>query len=1426
MRITWKTWTGIVGILVVGFIILSARINATASGISQESPQNACALLDNPSQRALMSGMFETKLLLECGRANELGQVTSQLNLQTPLVGTDVQVNDRTGESGTATTQSETSLALNENTGTLCSGFNDGYGGVVAGTGYTGFSSSTDGGLTFVDHGGLGSSSFGDPSIIWRKNDGKFYIGTIHASGMGFWRSDDDCTTFTFVGNPHLGGGDDKELFAVDNNVSSPFYGRIYMAWTDFNAGARIYAIHSDNGTTWSSPVALSTSGVSVQGAWPVVAPNGDVYVGWVRWNPYPTGPIDIEIVRSTNGGVSFTPVTNPLTGGVNPRDNTATSACGRPALNGNIRYLPSPQLTVSPNGDLHVAYVRDPDGNGTGDVINTYYRRSTDDGATWGPEIQTNDDGTTTDQFFPTLSSGPTGRLVSTWYDRRLDTANNYLFDYYMRVSNDGGTTWLPSQRVSDVSSPVYNDPNLATCYHGDYDQQTQDAASVYIQWSDDRNTVSSHADPDVWVDQHAFYPDFTLAVTPETQAVCTPDDAVYTVNIGQVQGYSDPVTLSTSGEPAGTSVNFSTNPVTPPGSSTLTIGNTGAAAAGSYLIDVTGTAPTSTHTTQIALDVSTAVPGSPTLTAPANGATNIPTQPTFQWDAVSGAASYFIEIATDAGFTNLVDSASVATTSYTPGSPLNTSTTYYWRVTASNACGDGAVSTTFTFTTLAAPGDCSIGQLPNPLLAEGFESGATPPGWSHSGTGDTWAASTLQVYAGTYAFRGQDPATVSEQYLYTPPIVLPADEFPLSLQFWNYQEIEDRTGGCYDGALLDISTDGGSTWTQIETGLLTDPYEGPISTTFGNPRGGDNAWCGDPQAFLESVIDLNAYAGQTIQFRFGMTSDNSVSRPNGGWFLDEVVVQSCVPDTLPVIEVAPASLSSAQGPDTLVTQTLTISNTGDAALNWSITEDLDTPARGQGTPARLGTPPARPTPLNPAPFLGGIVADPSFEAGTPNPFWSEASTNFGTPLCDPGSCGLGGGSGPHTGNWWAWFGGITIYEEGSVAQNVTLPNGSATLSFWLEVPVACNNPTDYLEVLVDSTQVFLVDGTSPLCGVVGYSLQTVDLSAYADGGSHALEFHSEIFGGAAVTNFFVDDVAIEVTAPPALCSAPEDLPWVSVNPAAGSTAPGSASAVAVVFDTTGLSTGTYTGTLCVSSNDVSHPLVTVPLTLTVETPVYGVSLGADAAAAGLAGSPVTYTLAVENTGNVADSFALTVSGNAWPTSVTPSSVTLNAGASTSVVVAVDVPAGATAGDSDAATVTATSQGDGSVSDSATFTTTAQTRGVALAAAQSGTGAPGTLVTYTLTVANTGSLADTYAVTVSGNGWTTTVAPSSVPLNGGATATLTVVVSIPAGAADGETDSATVTVTSQAEAALSASVVLTTTAQSSFSIFLPIVTR
>lgn len=387
---------------------------------------------------------------------------------------------------------------------------------------------------------------------------------------------------------------------------------------------------------------------------------------------------------------------------------------------------------------------------------------------------------------------------------------------------------------------------------------------------------------------------PSFTMQLDPTTLNVCTTATASVPVNItaGSILAFNTPVTLSVAGNPAGTTTSFSTNPITPlPGNSTLTLGNLGSAAAGTYTVSVTGTAGAEVKTRDVALTAFTANPGSFALAAPLDSAMNVALSPVLSWSAATQLAQYKVEIATDLAFTNIVYTANTTAISHTVGTALSSATHYYWRVTARNTCGDTLSSSTFSFTTLPLPGDCAVGSTPTAVYSTDFEGDNSA--WTISGT-PVWAISGARTHSGTKAFLGQDVASASDQRLVSPAIVLPAAQAPLSLLFWNHQTLEDRTGGCYDGALLEISTNAGDTWTQMSGAQLqVGPYSGPIAS--GNPAVGLQAWCGDPQDWTRYVVDLNSFAGQTVQFRFRMTTDGSVGRLPDGFYLDDVSVQAC---------------------------------------------------------------------------------------------------------------------------------------------------------------------------------------------------------------------------------------------------------------------------------------------------------------------------------------------------------------------------------------------------------------------------------------------------------------------------------------------------------------------------------------------------
>jgi hypothetical protein len=366
---------------------------------------------------------------------------------------------------------------------------------------------------------------------------------------------------------------------------------------------------------------------------------------------------------------------------------------------------------------------------------------------------------------------------------------------------------------------------------------------------------------------------------------------------------GYTSPVTLSVSGNPTSTTTVFGTNPVTPTGSSTLTIGNTGAAAAGSFTVQVSASSSAGPKSKTVTLNISTAAPGVPTLSAPANEATGQAVSPTFSWSAVDQAQSYDLDIATDAFFGNIVHSATGLTGTSYSGATLSAGTVYFWRVRAVNACQNGSYSAVYHITTLPQPGACTGTQAT--LYSTGFETGAD--GWTHSGTGDLWAISTANPKEGAQAWRAPDPASVSDQRLVSPAVVLPSGTDLLSLSFWHVPVMESNGSICFDGGVLEITSDGGSVWTPVpDAQWMAGAYNGTISSTYDNPLAGLNSWCGTSTVYRNSIANLNSYAGQTVQFRFRAGSDTSVSKT--GWDVDAVTVQSCKIIVRDVLNFLPA--------------------------------------------------------------------------------------------------------------------------------------------------------------------------------------------------------------------------------------------------------------------------------------------------------------------------------------------------------------------------------------------------------------------------------------------------------------------------------------------------------------------------------------
>jgi len=175
-------------------------------------------------------------------------------------------------------------------------------------------------------------------------------------------------------------------------------------------------------------------------------------------------------------------------------------------------RHMGWGDIGAGPGGVIHYAYAQ----GTTSDAGDIYYTRSTDNGATWSTAIRLNADSGTRLQWQPSLSVSPAGHVFVSWYDARNTSGTAY--ERWGRVSNDNGLTWQADDVISDAPSPLplQPDPNVNTCYTGDYDRSFADGNAFFTAWVDGRVAVNGVPQQDVFLDRITDVPlHLTLTAT-----------------------------------------------------------------------------------------------------------------------------------------------------------------------------------------------------------------------------------------------------------------------------------------------------------------------------------------------------------------------------------------------------------------------------------------------------------------------------------------------------------------------------------------------------------------------------------------------------------------------------------------------------------------------------------------------------------------------------------------------------------------------------------------------------------------------------------------------------------------------------------------------------------------------------------------------
>ena len=202
---------------------------------------------------------------------------------------------------------------------------------------------------------------------------------------------------------------------------------------------------------------------------------------------------------------------------------------------------------------------------------------------------------------------------------------------------------------------------------------------------------------------------PTFSMGLDPDAIGACVPEggseEYAVNVDVGALGDYTGTVALSAAGEPAGVGTAFDPTSVAVPGSSELTLTIDGSASAGSGSITVSGDDGDDVIERELALVIDEPLLQGPALNAPGDGATDTTLEPEFEWDGLSDVVEYRIQVATDAGFSDLVHDEVVEETGFLVDDELDTGTEYFWRVTGINLCGDGEWSDVFSFTTRLEP-------------------------------------------------------------------------------------------------------------------------------------------------------------------------------------------------------------------------------------------------------------------------------------------------------------------------------------------------------------------------------------------------------------------------------------------------------------------------------------------------------------------------------------------------------------------------------------------------------------------------------------------------------------------------------------------------------------------------------------------------
>ena len=549
---------------------------------------------------------------------------------------------------------------------------------------------------------------------------------------------------------------------------------------------------------------------------------------------------------------------------------------------------------------------------------------------------------------------------------------------------------------------------------------------------------------------------------------------------------------------------------------------------------------------------EITPEVPGAPTLSVPADLATNVNEYTTFTWTApTTGGVPTGYKLYCDTNSTPTTLIADLNALTYTLTTPLAYNTTYYWTVLAYNGAGNGPTATVRSFTTRADPTIYTFpwvedfGTTTNfpPLnwsRLTGLYPSETPTSTTSGWTYDDFA--NVVTSPQNMSARLNIWSTSTKYWLVTPPIAIPGAgyelKFDLALTTYSGIATPPTPGNQPDDRFLVLISD---------NPMMTNPTVLREWNNSGSAYVYDNI---SPSG-ENHIISLNAYSGTKYIAFYG---ESTVSNGDNNVYVDNVTVRET--PAAPIFSYSPTSIAFgttfANTPTAY--QNVTVTNTGSGIINLAVADvniiGTDAAMFNVNTanlPAALSTGQSVTIPVryNPTAIgnhtatlrmvynatnydvalsgnaLGENALYESFEGATfPPAGWATATTPWEiyTYYAHTGTKSVK--SGYTSGTWWL------------MTPTLAIEDGANTLTFWYRdysESSSWDYPDEYTYVMLSTT------GNAPenfntilwtgdyLTFTTTWQMASIDLSAY-NGQNVVIAFKSVHTGG----NYrMIDDVA-----------------------------------------------------------------------------------------------------------------------------------------------------------------------------------------------------------------------------------------------------------------------------------------------------------